>query len=163
VKVMDGIWGQGRARGYGVTALLAVLVFGGSATAADALRSSSNQQPTGDVFVTPAATPSATPTLSAAPAAPTSPPAPALEPAVTQAPSVQTVTTPAPKAAATTEGAIVDPQSIGTTDEHGNYTPAPPIVHPGEPPVGPPTAPATITPLEGEPGYTGPVLTPQNP
>jgi hypothetical protein len=70
------------------------------------------------------------------------------------------VTTPAPKAAATTEGAIVDPQSIGTTDKNGVYTPAPPIPHPGEPPVGPQTAPPPIPPMPGEPGYTGPELVP---
>lgn len=164
VNLMDGIWGRGRARGYGVTALLAVVVFGASVTAADAVRSANAQQPAGAVYV-PSDVPPA-PTVSAALAAPTAPP-PVVAPVTDPAPAtVKTVTTPAPKAAAP-QPATVDPQSIGTTGTDGHYTPAPPQVNSGEPPVAPnfgstgPLGGGDFTPLEGEPGYTGPVLRPK--
>jgi hypothetical protein len=56
---------------------------------------------------------------------------------------------------------VVDPESIGTVGTDGFYTPAPPEVRPDEPPVGPGwggsalLGGAEVTPLRGEPGYTG--------
>lgn len=56
---------------------------------------------------------------------------------------------------------VVDPESIGTVRDDGFYTPAPPEVGDGEPPISPgwggsaQLGGAEVTPLRGEPGYTG--------
>jgi hypothetical protein len=53
-----------------------------------------------------------------------------------------------------------DPQGSGSIGPDGQYTPDPPRINPGEPPLAdnwnqkPPPA----EPLPGEPGYTGPVV-----
>ena len=138
MKLMDGIWGRSRARGYGMTALLAVVVFGASATAADAIRSASDEQPAGDVFVTPPSTPAATSSAGVpAPVAPVGEPTPAPQPAVTPSPTVQAMTEPAPEPAATTpeppapapEPAPATPYDAAATwtDSAGKtFVPAPP-------------------------------------
>src|SRR5690349_9755941 len=111
---MDGIWGRSRARGYGITALMAVVVFGASVTVRDALTQlASDQQPAGAIDVAPPEAPVAT--TSEAPAAPVPQvaQAPVVEaPApVTPAPTMRAVTTPEPPTPAP-PAPVVDPQSI---------------------------------------------------
>lgn len=161
---MDGIWGQGRARGYGITALMAVMVFGASVTVRDALtQPASDQQPAGSVYVAPTDAPVATTSEAPAPAADVPaavPPAPVTAP-VADAPAatVETMTAPEPQPA--TDG-------VGATGDDGYYTPAPPRQQPGEPPAAPnfgSTGPlgGGGTPMPGEPGYTGDAVVPQIP
>lgn len=168
MKLTDQMWAQSRVKYWGVTALLAVVTFGGTAAVVDVLTPAADTQPIGDVYVVPTDAPAATtdaPVLEPAPA-PVVAPAPVPAPAVvTQAPTVQSVTEPAPQAPAPAP-AVVDPESIGTVGPNGYYTPAPPRVNPGEPPVGNIGSSdqfgGAATPLEGEPGYTGPVLEPMH-
>jgi hypothetical protein len=146
VKLMDQIWSRGRGRGYGVTALLAVLTFGSVTTAADVVRSASDQQPAGTVFVTPPDTPAATTTD--APAPPTPVVASAPQAVGTQPPSVQSVTEPAPEPGPTAPApeppppaTPYDPAAPWTDSAGVTYVPAVPVPMeplPGENQAGPP-------------------------
>lgn len=145
-----------RSRAGIATMSIGVLAAAGLATAVPALTANgSDQQPASNeqVYVAPTSEAPATPTEAPAPA-----PIPAPQAVVTEAPTVQAVTEPSTEAPA--PAPVVDPESIGTVGENGYYTPAPPRVNPGEPPVGnigsSEQFSGPVAPLPGEPGYDGP-------
>lgn len=110
---------------------------------------------------TPATSTAAPTTATADPVATTAPAA------VTSAPTVDTVTAPEPapvpelspdgSVPAVPAGTVVDAESIGTTGPDGRYTPAPPRLNPGDPPIGNQVYDGgEVQPMPGEPGYVPP-------
>lgn len=157
------MWNKVRTRVGALTLLAGVLTIGGTAGVVAAASPASDQQPAGTVFVVPSDAPAATTTdapVVEVPAVAT--PAP-VAPPVAEAPATTVNTVTEPTSQAPAAPVVADRESIGTTGANGNYTPAPPRVNPGEPPVGNlgSSGGGGVTPLEGEPGYTGPVLEPQ--
>lgn len=155
---MNGIGSTVRAH-VGAVALAGMVVVGGAGVAtAVALTPTAVDSPAPAV-TDPATVETTAPTVTEAPAPPVVADAPAdTVGAVTTADAPQPAPAPAPDTAPEPTAAAVatsDP-AIGTIGPNGNYTPAPPKVNPGEPPVAVDPGPAPAEKLPGEPGYEPP-------